>query len=309
MDLAPIVITALAIIIILQIISIILMVKGKKAVVKPEPAGIVPVSNDNRDFRKKREDNRFNKRPVIDQRERPFVPPQPQPVDHVEKSLRDINLKLKNAERDQESARRKIRDVIQNPQNPQQNPPRRFEQNNNRPNKGRDDDFRRRDNRDRNSRPQGGQFRDRDQNRGPENIRPQAEQVAPVSAPVSLPVSAPVLPPLMEPARPQNPVAAKPVVERKEPLAIVPENTEVLHGRKVLVRRRILTAEEQALAAKNALATVAASDSSQSSQPVIGEVAPAKPENAGPAEPSPEPAAPQNTEGTESELQNINFGR
>jgi hypothetical protein len=122
-------------------------------------------------------------------------------------------------------------------------------------------------------------------------------------------VPAPVLPPSLEPARPQNPVAVQPVVEKKEPLAIVPENTEVLHGRKVLVRRRILTAEEQAQAAKNALATGAAADSQQPSQPVIGEVAPLKPENAGPAEPSPEPAAPQNTEGTESELQNINFGR
>jgi hypothetical protein len=314
MDLAAIVITASAIIIILQVISIILIVIGKKAVVKPEPAVVIPVINDNRDFRKKRDDNRFNKRPVIDQRERPFTPPQPQAVDHVENSLRDINLKLKNAERDQESARRKIRDVIQNPQNSQQNAPRRFDQNNNRPNRGRGDDFRRQDrdrdrDRDRNSRPQGGQFRDRDQNRGPENIRPQGETVAPVSAPVSAPMPAPFLPPSVEPARPQNPVAVQPVVEKKEPLAIVPENTEVLHGRKVLVRRRILTAEEQALAAKNAVATGAAADSSQPSQLVIGEAAPLKPENAGPAEPSPEPAAPQNTEGTESELQNIKFGR
>ena len=303
MDLAPIVITASAIIIILQVVSIILIVGNKKTVVKPEAAGVNPVNNDNRDFRKRRDDNRFNKRPVIDQRPRPFIPPQPQAVDHVEKSLRDINLKLKNAERDQENARRKIRDVIQNPQN-QQDPQRRPDQNNNRPNRGRDDDFRRRD-RDRNSRPQGGHFRDRDQNRGPENIRPQGETVAPVSAQVP----APVLPPSLEPARPQNPVAVQPVVEKKEPLAIVPENTEVLHGRKVLVRRRILTAEEQAQAAKNALATGAAPDSQQPSQPVIGPVTPLEPENVGPAQPSPESAAPQNTGGPESELQNINFGR
>jgi hypothetical protein len=115
----------------------------------------------------------------------------------------------------------------------------------------------------------------------------------------------------VEPARPLNPVAARPVavVEKKEPLAIIPENTEVLHGRKVLVRRRILTAEEQALAAKNGEANAAATVSSQPSQPVIGEVAPPKPEIAGSAEPSTEPAAPQNTAETESELQNIKFGR
>lgn len=303
MDLAPIVITASAIIIILQVVSIILIVGNRKTVVKPEPTGVNPVNNDNRDFRKRRDDNRFNKRPVIDQRPRPFTPPQPQAVDHVEKSLRDINLKLKNAERDQENARRKIRDVIQNPQN-QQDPQRRPDQNNNRPNRGRDDDFRRNRDRDRNSRPHGGHFRDRDQSRGPENIRPQGETVAPVSAQIS----APILPPSMEPARPQNPIAAQPLVEKKEPLAIVPENTEVLHGRKVLVRRRILTAEEQALAAKNAPATAASPDSQQSSQPVIGEVASPKPENTS-GESSSEPAAPQTAPEPEGEVQNINFGR
>jgi hypothetical protein len=297
MDLAPIVITASAIIIILQVISIVLIIGSRKTVVKPEAAGVNPVNNDNRDFRKRRDENRFNKRPPIDQRQRPFTPPpqQPQAVDTVEKSLRDINLRLKNAERDQESARRKIKDVIQNPQN-QQDPQRRFDQNNNRPNRGRDDDFRRRDrDRDRHNRPHGGHFRDRDQNRGPEPLRPQSEAAAPVSAQAAVPV----IPPSMEAARPQNPVAAQPVVEKKEPIAIVPENTEVLHGRKVLVRRRIITNEEQAQAGQQ----------QQESKPVIGEVAPLEPENPGQTPPSSEPAAPQSAAGTENELQNINFGR
>jgi hypothetical protein len=308
MDLAPIVITASAIIIILQVVSIILIVRNRKTVVKPETAGVNPVNNDNRDFRKKRDDNRFNKRPVIDQRPRPFTPPQPQAVDHVEKSLRDINLKLKNAERDQENARRKIRDVIQNPQN-QQDPQRRPDQNNNRPNRGRDDDFRRRDgrdrDRDRNSRPQGGHFRDRDQNRGPENIRPQGEPVAPVS----MQGPAPAMPPIVEAPRPQNPVAVQPLVEKKEPLAIIPENTEVLHGRKVLVRRRILTAEEQAQAAKNGQANGTAPDSQQPSQPVVGQVTPNVPENTSQGAPSSEPAAPQAAAEPENEVQKVNFGR
>jgi hypothetical protein len=304
MDLAPIVITASAIIIILQVVSIILIVGNRKTVVKPEPAGVNPVNNDNRDFRKRRDENRFNKRPVIDQKPRPFTPPQPQAVDHVEKSLRDINLKLKNAERDQENARRKIRDVIQNPQN-QQDPQRRPDQNNNRPNRGRDDDFRRNRDRDRNSRPHGDHFRDRDQNRGPENIRPQGDSIAPVSPQGP----APAIPPIVEAPRPQNPVATQPVVEKKEPLAIIPENTEVLHGRKVLVRRRILTAEEQAQAAKNGPANGAAPESQQPSPPVIGEVAPREPENASQGASSSEPAEPQAASGPEDEFQNVNFGR
>jgi hypothetical protein len=331
MDLAPIVITALAIIIILQVISMILIVKGKRAVVKPESTVVAPVVVDDRDFRKKRDENRFVKRPQNDQRPRQFTPPPPTPlspptppsppqVDPMEKSLRDINLRLKNAERDQESARKKIKDVIQNPPGAEQHPQKRPDQNNNnRPNRGRDDDFRRRDNRDRdrdrNSRPQGGQFRDRDQNRGPENNRPQNEAIAPVfnqssaqppvvfsPAPV---IPAPIIPASVEAPRIQTPVARQPIVE-KEPVSIIPENTEVLHGRKVLVRRRILTAEEQALAAKTA---GSAAGTLQPGKAVVGEVTPPELQNAGPVESITAAAAPQNTSAAESENQNINYGR
>jgi hypothetical protein len=63
----------------------------------------------NRDFRQQQN----NRRPGTDSKQQkpqnqPVAPSGPSTVDQVEKSLRDINLKLKNAERDQENARKKI---------------------------------------------------------------------------------------------------------------------------------------------------------------------------------------------------------
>jgi len=264
MDLATIVILSSAIIIILQIIAIALIVKGKKPAALPEPVAVpAPAAGDNRDFRKRRDENQFNRRPAQDSRPRQPSTPEPQPVDHVEKSLRDINLRLKNAERDQENARKKIKDVVASPQNPQRRP----DQNNNRP-RGRDDDFRRRDNnRDRNNnRPQGGQFRDR--NRNPETDRPQMDQ--PVQSPLPPLSAGATVAPLSQTAspveilpRPQNAIAI-PVSSEKEQIVAIPENTEVLHGRKVLVRRRILTGEEEAAAGAKAV--------TPENQPVIGAV-------------------------------------
>jgi len=161
----------------------------------------------------------------MDQRPKPFTPPEPQPVDHVEKSLRDINLRLKNAERDQENARKQIKDVVSTPQNSQRRP----DQNNNRPNRGRDDDFRRRD-RDRHNRPQGNQL---ETETGPRKWTGRHRPIYPGHEPATrgdcagaLFSSAEIAPPRPQIIAPSQPVAAK------EPVAIVPENTEVLHGRK-----------------------------------------------------------------------------
>jgi hypothetical protein len=300
MDLATIVITASAIIIILQTVLIVLFVTSRRIVPKPEAPGVAPVTGDNRDFRKRRDENRFNRRPPVDQRQKPVpapaAAPSAQPVDHMEKSLRDINLRLKNAERDQENARKKIRDVIQTPQNPQ----RRFDQSAGRPNRGRDDDFRRRDReRDRNNRPQ---FRDRDQNRSSEIERSPSEQpISPAVQPASGPVPERVSP---EPRPPSTVVSQPPAA--KEPVAIVPENTEILHGRKVLVRRRILTAEEQAQAAKAAPGGAG----SVAGQSVIGAVAAQAPQTeSGLETPAEEHAAPSESSAGDGEPQNIHFGR
>jgi hypothetical protein len=59
----------------------------------------------NQDFR------RHERRPYQDQRPQPSPAPQASvAIDPVEKSLRDINMRLKSAERDQESARRRIQE-------------------------------------------------------------------------------------------------------------------------------------------------------------------------------------------------------
>jgi hypothetical protein len=296
MDLATIVITASAIIIILQVVLIVLFVTSRKVAQEPPVPGLATAVGDNRDYRKRRDDNRFNRRPPVDQRQKPSGAPAaalPQPLDHMEKSLRDINLRLKNAERDQENARRKIRNVIQTPQNPQK----RFDQSNNRPNRGRDDDFRRRDRgRDRNNRPHGDHFRDRDQTRSPEMDR------SPVEQPIALtiqPATAPAPQPISPVPRAPSSVISQPAAA-KEPVPIVPENTEILHGRKVLVRRRILTPEEQAQAGK----------ATPGSQPVIGEAtAQAAHADSGPTSPAEDNPASAGSSAGEGEPQNIHFGR
>jgi hypothetical protein len=300
MDVATIVITASLIIILLQVVSIVLIVKNKKSVVVSQAAPPVQPaqsSYDQRDFRKRREDNRFTRKPGFEQKPRPVAPQQqpPQAVDYVEKSLRDINLKLKNAERDQENARKKIRDVIQSPaqgQGQNQNQPRRFDNSQNRPSRPRDDDFRRRDRQGRPGNAGNNQFRDRDrnsdQNRPPEMERPFVEQASPTSPPVSTPVSVPirdaVQPQPIIPAPVQQPV--QPVVE-KEVISVAPENTEIFHGRKVLVRRRILTPEEQAAKDRESASPAssvpqAAAGEATSPRPPSAESKPAEPESSNP---------------------------
>jgi len=274
MDVATIVLTASSVIIILQLISIVLIVKNKKSTVIPQaaPAPAPQPVQDQRDFRKKRDDNRFNRRPAQEQRPKPPVPAQPQAVDYVEKSLRDINLRLKNAERDQENARKKLKDDNQSPASVNQGNPRRPDNNQNRQARGRDDDFRRRDRG--NSRPNN--YRNNQNNPNQQTNRSFEQEKAPIeqAKPFEAVIETPVIPVIATPvfevpiAQPVVQVQA-PVVE-KDPV-VVQENAEVSHGRKVLVRRRILTPEEQA--AKNA-------EESTQKQPqqTVGQVA-SSPEN------------------------------
>jgi len=76
-------------------------------------------SQPDRDRFRDRKDNNFRQNRHSQQNQQEFrsrpqqghsAPASAGAVDNVEKSLRDINLKLKNAERDQEAARRKIQD-------------------------------------------------------------------------------------------------------------------------------------------------------------------------------------------------------
>lgn len=109
MELPLIAIIISAVVLLLQVVSLVIitgMRKSLKNVKEVRPPLTVPAER----FEKKNVDfRRHERRPYQDQR-----PPAPAAaitqIDPVEKSLRDINLRLKSAERDQEFARRKIQE-------------------------------------------------------------------------------------------------------------------------------------------------------------------------------------------------------
>jgi len=103
---APIVVlTAVAIIFILQMITMIQVRKLKKAIggVKNEEPGFSNQKFQQKDREIIRDKRRVDRPQVQDTQIKPQTP-----ITSVERSLRDINLRLKNAERDQERARRKM---------------------------------------------------------------------------------------------------------------------------------------------------------------------------------------------------------
>jgi hypothetical protein len=298
MDVATVVITASFIIVVLQVITLYILFNTRSRM--HQGSSVAAPIHDTQDFRKRRgEDTKFIKRPEQEQRPKMHVPPQqPQEVDHVEKTLRDINLRLKNAERDQEKARKKIRDVMTEPQQNQK----RFDQQRPR----RDDNFR-------------GQDRPRhqfNQNRGPENRNPDRSQPPDFSRPPEQPPAPPKVAAAL-PVRNDIPVVqaqapvqqAPPQVQKaqapvqKENIEILPENTEILHGRKVLVRRRVLKGEEETGQTANGNGVVAAvpdAGPAQSSAPETPVIA---------SEKTDEPKSGQQPDADQSAVQNIQFGR
>lgn len=100
---APLVLTALGIIFILQIITIIQVVRISALVKNKRERTHEQTRKPVKKYRNARESQKPNKHQARS--------PQPKgkpPVTSVDKSLRDINLRLKNAERDQERARKKL---------------------------------------------------------------------------------------------------------------------------------------------------------------------------------------------------------
>jgi|GEM_PF-1064014 len=270
MELAVIIAT-LIVVVILQIITIARVSAVKKAVSDQDAKITQALSAEksgerrDRDFR-----SQGNRRPGNDQRPRPSTPPQHQSqqqpaaatgsVDTVEKSLRDINLKLKNAERDQEFARRKVQENFnkdpnrrndRNDRNPRGgNRDNRDNRGDNRDNRGDNRDNRdnrhgghdRNNNRDRRS---GGNWQERNKGREPlsfgetsqneenkslenQNVIAGQEQVQIQSHQESAQVAAPV----SEPSTPD--------------VAATDLNTDDSfgHGRKILVKRRMLKEED-----------------------------------------------------------------
>jgi hypothetical protein len=237
-DLAPLVLTASVLTIILQIVLIILILdKKKKAKVVPEEK---PIHHEIRETRKPREnENRFNRRPPPqDQRVKPAAPPTQNP-DQMERSLRDINLRLKNAEHDQENERRRIKDNLGT--QPQQ----------------KRNDFSRP--RDRNE-----GFRRNDRQRQDFQQRPPAEVQKPiVREEMPIPTPQPPIPPVIQQKDIKPPISPIPIntiasvaphaeLKVKQPDVTFEiesegiENTDNLqHGRKFAVKRRVLKAGEE----------------------------------------------------------------
>lgn len=235
-ELAPIVLTASVLMIVLQIILIILVLdKKKKSKVITEEK---PVHHEIKDPRKPREnENRFTRRPPQEQRVKPAPAPTQNP-DPMERSLRDINLRLKNAERDQEKERRRIKDTMGN--GPQQK-----RGDFSRP-RDRNDGFRR------NERPRQ-DFQQRQPSEPPKPIVREEMPIKPAHV-----LAAPVdeqkeIKPIVTviPANTPSPIApvelkAKPSESAFEIEPIEIENPENLqHGRKFAVKRRVLKAEDQ----------------------------------------------------------------
>ncbi|MBN1578486.1 MAG: hypothetical protein JW913_18130 [Chitinispirillaceae bacterium] len=224
MEFAVIILATLSVILLLQIIILVNQQKNGKMVRELMAQRAKPFQSDRERFHDRKENNfRQNRQHQQDLRSKqPQGPSASAPagnVDNVEKSLRDINLKLKNAERDQEVARRRIQDNIGNRDHSR----RRHHNDNNRG--GRDDgrDHRR----DRHSR---NNWRNRNNEEKPyqESDRPgkQPDDPAPTTAPVITEMSA---------------VSSAPSLPDLNPSDFDTDTTE--HGRKFMVKRRLLKEE------------------------------------------------------------------
>jgi hypothetical protein len=110
MELSIIAIIAAAVVLLLQIVSL-AQIAGIRKLIRLQQRDSRPMPPQQTDrFDKRGQDfRRHERRPFPDQRPQPQQAPITQ-IDPVEKSLRDINLKLKSAEREQESARRRIQE-------------------------------------------------------------------------------------------------------------------------------------------------------------------------------------------------------
>jgi hypothetical protein len=241
MDSASIVITALIVTIVLQIVLIILVL-GLKKKKTSEPREEKPEVPEQRDFRRQKEaENRFARKSPQEHRPKP-APAQGQNIDKLESSLRDINLRLKNADKDQEKERQRIKDTISS------SSPRRFD--NQKP-RERGDHFRR------NDRPRQDyqQNRSADSPRGPREERfPPKNQFearerkpstnyqnpSPAAAPAA--AAAPIAPPSEVPA----PIVQKtPELVFESSPALTETRESLQHGRKFPVKRRVLNVEEE----------------------------------------------------------------
>jgi hypothetical protein len=247
-----------ALVLVLQIIILVLIAGTRKSIagLKTAPQPAQPAIERERPPRRDNDFRRNDRRPFNDQKQRPQQQPQSQqqppagasqaPAEEgIEKSLRDINLRLKNAERDQEFARRRMQENLS--RDPQRNRDDR-NRDRNRPHGGRDRNDRHgnRDHRRGNWHDRQDQRRDHRQDR-PMSPAPQGP-AAPLSAeptPASEPLFEAKAPVVLEPMI-SAPAQEAPVVANDQDQSSADYGSEegLQHGRKIIVKRRPLSTEE-----------------------------------------------------------------
>ncbi len=234
MESAALVLATLAVVIILQIITIALVTRKKpsRSQSGPRPNYIQPGErNEKREY----DNRRNNKRTFQDNRTRQPQQPQKEPssIDPVEKSLRDINLKLKNAERDQEQARRKVQEFTKD-----NNGSNNRSENGNR--SDRHDRGSRRNNRDRrdNRDQRRGNYQERQNREAPRASENPAAPVAEVTEPVAVEQNVPVI---TEPTVENTAPATTPELVAND-VGVSDDNLQ--HGRRFAVKRRQLKSED-----------------------------------------------------------------
>ena len=259
MELAAIIATVL--VVILQIITIALVVGNRKNVRDQVGKASPALSNEKNEDRKERDFRIQNRRPVQDQRPKPPIqqPANTGSVETVEKSLRDINLKLKNAERDQEFARKKVqenfpKDSNRRPNGNERNPGNERNSRGSRDSRdrdGRERDSRDRDSRDRDSREsrqggndrnrgRGGSWQERNKSRESMSFGPAAQSDENQNPLLSQDQSSV---PFQEPIS-QTPVASITDTESDIVSTDLGSDDSLQHGRKILVKRRMLKEDE-----------------------------------------------------------------
>jgi hypothetical protein len=224
MEFEVIILATLTVVLLFQIIILINQYRNGK-IVREFIAQRAKSFQSDRDRRDRKDNNFRQHRP----NQQDFRSKQPQAsslsapsgnIDNVEKSLRDINLKLKNAERDQEAARRRIQENLG-----KDHSRRRHHNDNNRGGGGRDNARdHRRDRRDRHNR---NNWHDRNNQEKPFHGVGHSSEQPNREAPVTVTPAADLT---AEPAPAPLPDL--------NPIDFDSGNTE--HGRKFMVRRRLL---------------------------------------------------------------------
>jgi hypothetical protein len=250
-----------ALVLVLQIITLVLIARTRKSItgLKTAPQPIPPAIDRDRPRGRDNDFRRHDRRPFHDQKQRPQPQPQHQqpspagtspaaPADEgIEKSLRDINLRLKNAERDQESARRRMQENMPRDQQRNRDDRNRDDRDRNRPRGGRDrnDRFGNRDHRRGNWQDRQDQRRDRQDRPMPSTPQGLTTPTAAAAEPAGESLFEVKNPMVLEPTATVQAQEAPTVASNQDQSSADYGSEEGLqHGRKIIVKRRPLSTDE-----------------------------------------------------------------